>query len=193
MTNLTANILTFSNYHTITLNKTNDSMVKDTDILTYSISNIGADKSLSVSFTLYPNTLSYPYKLYIPSGANITFTDLGKFKLTDNNGNNIEKDVAITPSSDTSFGIEFVSSVTFTINPTPSDAVVTMTANGITQTGNSIELSLSDNPLYAWSNDTLTYYTENETLNVGDVIYDETKTPTEYVVKSINGTTIEIG
>lgn len=193
MTELIANILTFSNYNTITLNKTNNSMVEDTDILTYSISNIGADKSLSVSFILYPNTLTYPYKLYVPSGANITFTDLGKFNLTDEDGNAILKDVVITPLDDLEFGIEFVSSVTLTINPTPSDAVVTMTANGFTQVGNSIELSLSDNPLYAWSNDTLTYYTENETLNVGDVIYDETKTPTEYVVKSINGTTIEIG
>ena len=47
----------------------------------------------------------------------------------------------IEVTSDTTKNISLVKFIMITINPTPSDAVVTLTANGYTQVGNSIEVA----------------------------------------------------
>lgn len=96
-----------------------------------------------------------------------------------------------TTPEDAEVNVEFYNpEVVFTINPTPSDAVVTLTADGYTQDGNSITVEPGTEvsyrvesfgePLYAWDCDGTTIYTKTLTPVVGEnngQLYDITGTP----------------
>ena len=77
----------------------------------------------------------------------------------------------------------------FTINPTPSDAVVTMSVDGQQISTNTNKTTL----LYAWNLNSEIIYTISETPVIGDIIYNKDGTATSQKVIAIDGTAIEIG
>lgn len=78
---------------------------------------------------------------------------------------------------------------TITINPTPDDAIVTMSVDG-QQINTSINKTTS---LYAWNLNSNVIYTISETPVVGDIIYNQDGTATTQKVIAVDGTYIEIG
>lgn len=109
-----------------------------------------------------------------------------------------------TTPEDAEINVEFYNpEVVFTINPTPSDATVTLTAEGFAQEGNSIivepgtEVSYKiDNPItsyYGWDNNGSTYYTLSSIPSVGDVLYDENGKISQKTIIKIDNDGIYIG
>lgn len=92
-----------------------------------------------------------------------------------------------TLTENKSIAVEIVmNQVLFTINPTPSDAIVTLTADGYTQEGNGITVAPgttvnyivkdanenNPNALYAWSYNGNVIYTKSSTPSAGDTLYN---------------------
>lgn len=89
-----------------------------------------------------------------------------------------------TTPDDAEVNVEFYNpEVVFTINPTPSNADVTLTADGYTQEGNSIavepetlvqyKVGNPKNNFYGWSSGDSVVYTLNATPSVGELVYDD--------------------
>ena len=80
-------------------------------------------------------------------------------------------------------------SAKFIINPTPSNAVVTMSVDGQQINTNTNKRTL----LYAWNLNSEIIYTMTETPVIGDMIYNKDGLVTSQKVIAIDGTDIEIG
>ena len=123
-------------------------------------------ENLVVTVTMNGSTVSGWYsngKITIPSGTTIT----GNIKITANATKTATGDEPVTPTM-----------YTFTINPTPSDATVALTASGYTQSGNSI--TVPSGTSVSWSVSKDGYTTQSGTHTV-------TKTESRSVTLSENG------
>ena len=78
---------------------------------------------------------------------------------------------------------------TVTINPTPDDAIVTMSVDGQTIDTTTVQKTT----LYAWNLNSKVIYTISETPAIGDTIYNRDGTETSQKVIAVDGTDIEIG
>lgn len=87
------------------------------------------------------------------------------------------------------YTIKKTNDYTFTINPTPSDAIVTMSVDGQTIDTTTIQKTV----LYAWNSNSEIVYTASETPVIGDIIYNQDGTTTSQKVTAVDGTNIEIG
>ena len=190
MTEIKADIYTYSDYNTITLNNVGIEAVSPTDVITYSINNIGPEKNVNV--LLKTNPIENPYMLYVPKDSSITFKDVGNFNI--DNGN-IINDTIITPTANIIYTYELNSNVTITITPTPADSIVKIMADGYTQVGNSITVPVgtevsyiiegNGEHLYAWTSEddtNVSIFTKTPTLNTSDEVYS--------VIFDKNGNTI---
>lgn len=136
-----------------------------------------------------------------PSDANVTLTADGytqsgnsiivqkgtkvSYKVEKEGYTTAEGEYTLTENK--SIAVEIVmNQVLFTINPTPSDAIVTLTADGYTQEGNGISVAPgttvnytvkdanenNPNALYAWDYNGTYIYTKSALPSVGDKIYN---------------------
>lgn len=97
-----------------------------------------------------------------------------------------------TINNNLTLNVDLVSSVvltTLSINPTPSDAIVTMSVDGQTIDTTTIQKTT----LYAWNSNSEIVYTASETPVIGDTIYNQDGTTTSQKVTAIDDTAIEIG
>ena len=114
----------------------------------------------------------------VPTNAKMTYT------VSKDGYETIKGDVVVL--GNTSIDVVLSSNTaTITINPTPSDAIVTLTADGYTQVGNSISVDPGTSvnysvqgpqevEVYAWTSQddpNVTIYTKKYQLNVLDNVY----------------------
>lgn len=158
-----------------------------------SIGNISIPVVSTVTFTLIPD----------PADATVVLTAAGYTQV----GNSISvapgTTITYTVSKEgyetqtgtqvctinSSFNCTLSGKYTITINPIPSDAIVTMSVGGQTIDTTTIQKTT----LYAWSLNSEVIYTISETPAIGDTIYNQDGTATTQKVIAVDGTDIEIG
>lgn len=101
----------------------------------------------------------------------------------------VKGDVVVDSDKVVNVVLKEQTSAKFIINPTPSNAVVTMSVDGQQINTNTNKTTL----LYAWNLNSEIIYTISETPVIGDIIYNKDGTATSQKVIAIDGTAIEIG